>query len=59
MESKQATGKQPDWFVRPRMESLPRMQHQDPQRSSQRQDYAYRIAATVTALFFLLTWLSA
>lgn len=41
------------------MESLPRMPRQDPLRSSRRQDYAYRIAATAAALFLLLTWLSA
>lgn len=41
------------------MEALPRTPHQDPQRFSRRQDYAYRIAAAVAALFFLVTWLSA
>ncbi|MGA8111359.1 MAG: hypothetical protein WBD46_18160 [Acidobacteriaceae bacterium] len=56
------------------MEKLPPMSNQDPQRSglqklssqksssqksSRRQDYAYRIAAAVAALFLLLTWLSA
>ena len=56
------------------MEKFPPMSNQDPQRSglqisnlqksslqksSRRQDYAYRIAAAVAALFLLLTWLSA
>jgi len=31
----------------------------EPQSSSRRQDYAYRIAAAAAALFLLLTWLSA
>ncbi|MFP5229544.1 MAG: hypothetical protein ACLGXA_18175 [Acidobacteriota bacterium] len=31
----------------------------EPQSSSRRQDYAYRIAAAAAALFLLLTWISA
>jgi len=31
----------------------------EPQSSSRRQDYAYRIAAAAAALFLLLTWLTA
>ena len=31
----------------------------EPQSSSRRQDYAYRIAAAAAALFLLLTWLNA
>ncbi|HEX4038165.1 MAG TPA: hypothetical protein VHX37_08905 [Acidobacteriaceae bacterium] len=40
------------------MEKLPPISHQDPQRF-RRQDYAYRIAAAIAALFLILTWLSA
>lgn len=55
MESKEANY----CLVRPTMMTLPRETYQDPQRSRRRQDYAYRIAAAVAALFLLLTWLSA
>jgi hypothetical protein len=41
------------------MEEIPNIPHPDPERSTRRQDYAYRIAAAVAALFLLLTWLSA
>jgi ferric-dicitrate binding protein FerR (iron transport regulator) len=41
------------------MNRIAREPYQDPQRSRRRQDYAYRIAAAVAALFLLLTWLSA
>lgn len=37
------------------METLPN----EPQSSSKKQDYAYRIAAAAAALFLLLTWISA
>lgn len=42
-------------FARPRME-IPRA---TTERSSRRQEYAYRIAAAVVALLLLLTWFSA
>lgn len=41
------------------MEEVPRISYSDLERSTRRQDYAYRIAAAVAALFLLLTWLSA
>jgi len=41
------------------MKTVHREPSRDPQRSRRRQDYVYRIAAAVAALFLLLTWLSA
>jgi hypothetical protein len=41
------------------MKILTRERNLDPQRSSRRQDYAYRIAAAIAALFLLLTWFNA
>lgn len=41
------------------MRTLTSEGYRDPQRSRRRQDYAYRIAAAVAALFLLLTWFNA
>jgi hypothetical protein len=41
------------------MNTLPQTPCREPQSSSRKQDYAYRIAAAAAALFLLLTWLTA
>jgi len=41
------------------MNTLPTAPFKDAQSSSRKQDYAYRIAAAASALFLLLTWLTA
>jgi hypothetical protein len=41
------------------METSPKITQRTRQTSSQKQEYAYRIAAAVVALLLLLTWFSA
>ncbi len=41
------------------MNTLPTGTYKDSPSASRKQDYAYRIAAAASALFLLLTWLTA